>query len=142
MKMILADVSASDAWVSSCPFQDLSFINCYLMACDSQNGFPRGSSGDTHEERERRGGTSRLCLLHQGSSSLSCVLGLPHVEMESRVRESLVICKKGALVHRTPGHLTSNGDCNISRELPALIHCTPAPQQLSAQPNIYETVQH
>lgn len=56
MKMILADVSASDSWVSSCLFQDLSFINCHLMACDSQNGFPRGSSGDTHVEKERGGG--------------------------------------------------------------------------------------
>lgn len=75
MKMILVDVSASDSWVSSCPLQDLNFINCHLMACDSQNGFPRGSSGDTHVDRERGGGTHCLCLLHQGSSSLSCFRG-------------------------------------------------------------------
>lgn len=55
------DVSASDSWVSSCPLQDLNFINCHLMACDSQNGFPRGSQETpTWTGRE---GTHCLCLL-------------------------------------------------------------------------------
>lgn len=54
MKMILVDVSASDSWVSSCPLQDLNFINCHLMACDSQNGFPRVPQ-EAHVDREGRG---------------------------------------------------------------------------------------
>lgn len=68
MKMIIADVPACDSWVSYCPFRGLTFILYHLMACDSQNGFPRGSSGDTQMEAEGRRGTSPLCLLQQGSS--------------------------------------------------------------------------
>lgn len=66
MKMILADMPPSDSWVSYCPFRGLSFILYHLMACDSQNGFPRGSSGDTQMEGEGRRGD-----LQQGSPLLS-----------------------------------------------------------------------